>query len=68
MAWGIFDFRDSTWMMNELGKRGWTRKPSAATPFNTFDAADTNIKQLASSAYTPAIKPRLLPAGDAQHQ
>ncbi len=67
MAWGIFDFRDSTWMMTELGKRGWTRKPSAATPFGTYNAAATSLDQLDSSAYTPAIKPKQIPSSDVQH-
>jgi hypothetical protein len=61
MAWGIFDFRDNTWMMNELGKRGWTHRPSAATPYSSWDAAKTDLDQLKSSAFTPAIKPKLLP-------
>jgi hypothetical protein len=68
MVWGIFDFRDSTWMMAELGKRGWTRKPSEATPFVSWSDADTSISKLASQAHTPRIKPRLLPTGDTQQR
>lgn len=68
MPWGIFDFRDSTWLMTEPGNRGWTRRPSKATPFATYSAARAGLDQFASSTYTPAIKPRLLPAGDTQHR
>lgn len=68
MAWGIFDFRDSTWMMNEPGKHGWTHKPTQATPYGSWDEATVELMQLASSAYTPSIKPKLLPTGDEQHR
>jgi hypothetical protein len=68
MAWGIFDFRDSTWMMNEPGKRGWTRKPSKATPFVSWNNAHADISRLASSTHTSAIKPRLLPTSDEQQR
>lgn len=67
-VWGIFDFRDNTWMMNEPGKRGWTCKPTQATPYASWNAAIADLAQLASSAHTPAIRPRALPHGDEPHR
>lgn len=67
VGWGIFDFRDNTWLMNEPAKHGWTRKPSHATRYRLWDTAKTDIDQLASSVHTPAIRPRLLPHGDDPH-